>query len=562
MIAWLPPTRRPVPDDAAAGASRRAASWTRWLGLAAALFLLNSALSFYNRWPTPWVELRRELSLEIGLLVLLLAVAAKRWGPPSQRVTAALALLLTLLTLGRYAEVTAPALYGRTINLFWDARHLPGVAAMLAESAPAPLVLAGVFGLLLSIGLVYALLHWALTRVGKAVAEPVPRRVLAVLAVVLSSVYLIGSLSPQIRWERAFSSPVTWTYARQAAFVLDALGQGPRQLPSSPPMRSDLARVQGAHVLVLFAESYGAVTYDRPSLAAALAAGRADLASALAETGRAAVSAFVRSPTFGGNSWLAHASLLSGVEVREGADYALLLTQSRETLVHRFASAGYRTVGVMPGLRKAWPEGAFYGFDTILDARALDYRGPPMGWWRIPDQFSLARLDSAELSAADGQPRFVLFPTIGSHLPFRPRAPYQSDWARLLGPEPFDPAPLAAALQAPRDLMDLGQPYAESLDYLFRILADWLRRRPDLDLLLLVLGDHQPPAAVSGEGASWEVPVHLIAGRAAVRDALAVQGFAPGLSPRRPALGSLPDLTGMLLRAFDSGRPVSARSIP
>jgi hypothetical protein len=231
-----------------------------WLGLAAALFVLNAALSFYNRWPTPWVEVRSELSVEIALLVLLLAVAATRWGPPSQRLTAVLAFFLTLMALARYAEVTAPALYGRTINLFWDARHLPGVAAMLVESAPVHLVLAGVLALLLALGLIFALLHWALSRVGKAVAEPVPRRVLAVLAGVLSSVYLIGSLSPALRWERAFSSPVTWTYARQAAFVLDALGQGPRALPPSPPMRSDLGRLGGAQVVILFSESYGAVT--------------------------------------------------------------------------------------------------------------------------------------------------------------------------------------------------------------------------------------------------------------------------------------------------------------
>ncbi len=561
MNAGQPRANRSGPGDATAVAHWRATPWVSWLGLAAALFVLNAALSFYNRWPTPWVEVRSELSVEIALLVLLLAVAAKRWGPPSQRLTAVLALLLTLMALGRYAEVTAPALYGRTINLFWDARHLPGVAAMLAESAPVHLVLAGLLALLLALGLVFALLHWALSRVGKAVAEPVPRRVLALLTGVLSSVYLIGSLSPALRWERAFSRPVTWTYARQAAFVLDALGQGPRTLPPSPPMRSDLGRLGGAQVVILFAESYGAVTYDQPRLTGALAASRADLAAALAETGRTAVSAFVRSPTFGGNSWLAHASLLSGLEVREGADYALLLTQSRETLVHRFDRAGYRTVAVMPGLRKAWPEGAFYGFDTLLDASALDYRGPAMGWWRIPDQFSLARLDSAELTASDGRARFVVFPTIGSHLPFRPRPPYQSDWSRVLGPEPFDAAPLAAALEAPRDLMDLGQPYAESLDYLFRMLADWLRRRPSLDLVLVVLGDHQPPAAVSGEGASWEVPVHVIAGRAALRDALVAEGFAPGLSPGRPALGSMPDLTGMLLRAFDSGRP-GDRSVP
>jgi hypothetical protein len=278
--------------------------------------------------------------------------------------------------------------------------------------------------------------------------------------------------------------------------------------------------------------------------ALALTAPRADLAAALAETGRGSASAFVRSPTLGGNSWLAHASLLSGLEVTEGGDYDLLLTQPRETLVHRFARAGYRTLAVMPGLRQAWPEGAFYGFDAILGAQALDYRGPALGWWRIPDQFALARLDSDELTDAAGRPRLAVFPTINSHIPFRPTPPYQPDWGRLLAPDPFDPADIAACVSRTPTVSDLPDAYTDSLAYLFRVLAGWLHHRPDMDLVLLVLGDHQPPAIASGEGSPWDIPVHLITGRAALTDALVAQGLAPGLTLRRPAL-RVPDQVNM-----------------
>ena len=55
---------------------------------------------------------------------------------PLGRLTWALVTLLTIVfMLGRYAEVTAPALYGRPVNLYWDAEHLPKVGAMLAEVA-------------------------------------------------------------------------------------------------------------------------------------------------------------------------------------------------------------------------------------------------------------------------------------------------------------------------------------------------------------------------------------------------------------------------------------------
>jgi hypothetical protein len=117
--------------------------------------------------------------------------------------------------------------------------------------------------------------------------------------------------------------------------------------------------------------------------------------------------------------------------------------------------------------------------------------------------------------------------TINSHIPFSPIPPYQPDWGRMLTSDPFAPAQTTAALAQRPDLTDLGSAYADSLAYLFEVLAGWLRLRPDLDLVLLVLGDHQPAAAVSGEGATWEVPVHLITGRTAVRDA--------GLHPRTQA---------------------------
>ena len=48
------------------------------------------------------------------------------------------------------------------------------------------------------------------------------------------------------------------------------------------------------------------------------------------------MSAFVESPTFGGSSWLAHISLLSGIEVRDPDTNAKLMTAHRDTLVRAF----------------------------------------------------------------------------------------------------------------------------------------------------------------------------------------------------------------------------------
>jgi hypothetical protein len=146
-------------------------------------------------------------------------------------------------------------------------------------------------------------------------------------------------------------------------------------------------------------------------------------------------------------------------------------------------------------------------------------------------------------------PRFVFFPTISSHMPFRPTPPYQPDWTRLLGPTPFGPEAAAAIAQAP-EWTQLGPAYGDSLAYTQRTLAGYLERRSGQPLVMLLLGDHQPPAAVSGEGAVHDVPVHVIADRPEVLDALLARGFVPGLDPAGAAVGPMHALAPWLVAAL------------
>ena len=152
-------------------------------------------------------------------------------------------------------------------------------------------------------------------------------------------------------------------------------------------------------MLLVFAESYGAITYDAPDVAAGLRESRAALADAVRDSGRQVVSAYVDSPTFGGGSWLAHLSLISGVEVRDQFAYTSLMASQRETILTNFKRRGYRTVALMPGMRQAWPEGAFYRFDQIYGRDLLEYKGPQFGWWSIPDQYALAKLDAPTIES-------------------------------------------------------------------------------------------------------------------------------------------------------------------
>ncbi len=533
--------------------------WRLWLKLTVALVGLNLAVSFYNVWPTPWVTTRHEISVEAAALVVLMALYAEWRRPPSGRALGWLAVLFTLLALGRYAEVTAPALYGRPVNLYWDAQHLPRVAAMLVGEAPFWLTALFVCGAAALLGGLFLLLRWMLCSVGAALAQPLSRRVVLGVSGALVALFAAGHLNERVHTLGWFSLPVTLTYAGQAARLREALVTDD-VAPSmdAPPLASSrLERLAGADLMIIFLESYGATTFDRPEYARALADTRAALGETLARSDRQAVSAYVRSPTFGGASWLAHASFLAGVEVTDNRRYERLLIGQRETLVHRFAGRGYRTLALMPGLRHAWPEGRFYNFAKIYDATTLDYRGPEFGWWRIPDQYALARLDAAELTPGARAPVLLFFPTISSHLPFRPTPPYKSDWQAMLGPEPYGPAgPDDGLTNQSVDWSGLGAAYVASVNYALTYLAGYLQTRAPPDLVLLVLGDHQPAATISGPGAPWDVPVHVITRRSALTDALRAEGFQDGLQPRRPVIGPMHALTAKLLRAF-GGEPAA-----
>lgn len=523
-----------------------------WIALAVALLALNAALTFHNVWPTVWIVPRPELSFELG--VLLLALVA--WTAFDRRVGTALRTVLTLLVLalvlGRYAEVTAPALYGRPINLYWDGQHVPKVAAMLAEVGP--WWLAGALAMALAAlfaGLI-AGIAWCLGAVAGALEARTGRYAVGAVAAALVGPYAAGHwLDWPVR--HRYSLPVSATYWQQARFIVDAATADPnRALPGLALPHSDFGRIEGDDVLLMFLESYGAVTYDEPELARRVSPARDELAHAAAETGRQIVSAFASSPTFGGGSWLAHASFMSGVEVRDSGDYMALLTQDRDTWPKVFKAAGYRTAAVMPGLKNLWLEGAFYGFDTIHDERALDYRGPDFGWWRIPDQFSLARATALKKTADPRAPWLVFLPTINTHIPFLPVPPYQADWQRVLEAEPYSSEDVEASLSAVPDWNALGEPYTDSFVYTFTYLAGYLRDGAARDETLLLIGDHQPAASVAGVGARWDVPVHVITRRTGVAAALLDAGFVEGvaLAPQQPPIGTLPELSVLLLETF------------
>jgi hypothetical protein len=514
-----------------------------------ALAILSASLTFHNVWPTPAIAWRGAVSVELGAVILALAA----WTAIGRRVSRAaigwLSVGWLVLVIGRYATVTAPALWGRELNFYWDVGFLPDVVAMLMSVASAWLVAGSVVVLFLVLAGATLFIAWALARVARALQDVRLRRGLVIGSSL--TVLLFAAQSAGLWPEAAprFPEPVAAAYGRQARFLFRAT-TGRQALPASPSFASDLSRAKGADLFLFFIESYGAVTFEQPAFATVLGPARERLDRAIAETGRGVASAYVTSPTFGGSSWFAHITLMSGLEIGDPDRNALLMTEQRETLPRALSRQGYRTVAMMPGLWYPWPEGAFYGFDEIYNGERLGYRGPPFGWWNMTDQFVLAALDAREVRRAGRAPLFVFFPTISTHTPFAPAPPYQPDWSRMLTDHPYDDKVLEVAYEQTVDWDDMAPAYRAAVTYSSDTLAGYLREHAGSDAVFILIGDHQPPALVTGQGAPWEVPVHVVTSRTAILDQLVAGGFRRGLTPAMPTLGPMHTLTPLLLKAL------------
>ena len=530
-------------------------NWTKVLGIGFALLALNASLSFHNIWPTLWIHPRPELSVEAAAILLFIAIRSAWFSAMSMPTRYLIVTILSFLVLGRYVDVTAQALYGRPLNFYWDAQHVPRVAAMILKADHAWLVIINMLALTLGAIFLFMGLSYVLIVLARAVQKPQIRLCFGSLATSLLTLYAIGMASRDVATEKWFSIPVSWMYVRQLSFVHAALvGRSSDGLfAPGQSLNSDFARLKGRDVYLIFLESYGAIVFNEVTPAQTLVPAFKALSESAEKDGWHAVTTLYESPTFGGASWLSHATLMTGAWVAEQDKYQLLLTTDRPSLVQQFQAAGYRAVALMPGLKMAWPEGAFYNYDKIWNATALKYRGPTFGWWRIPDQYSFARFYNAEAANNDRHHLFLFFATITSHMPFTPTPPYQIDWSRLLSSTPYDEDMLLPALDVSLDWNDLRTAYTRAIGYDLRLLGDLLRITAHQEPIIIALGDHQPPALVAGAGAPWLVPVHIFAREEEILQPFIDFGFQKGLRPRGPALGRLDQLHGLILRGFDSG---------
>jgi phosphatidylglycerophosphate synthase len=320
------------------------------------------------------------------------------------------------------------------------------------------------------------------------------------------------------------------------------------------PQGQLLGGLRGKDVLVVFVESYGRSAVEGSSYSPGIRAVLEEGTERLEAAGYSMRSAFLTSPTFGAASWLAHATLQSGLWVNSQQRYNQLVTDQRLTLTRAFDDAGWRTFFDDPAITHDWADGKrFYGFDTSYDSRNVGYEGPKFGYAPIPDQFTLDALTRNELTPDPSRPRVMgEVDLVSSHHPWTP-LPRLVDWDELGDGSVFDGMLKQSESEAYREPDTVRELYGKSIEYTIGTLVSWLERIRDPNLVLVVLGDHEPHHYVSGRSPGHDVPVSIIAGDPAVTDRIGDWAWQDGLHPSHDApVWRMDSFRDRFLNAFTS----------
>ena len=288
----------------------------------------------------------------------------------------------------------------------------------------------------------------------------------------------------------------------------------------------------GKDVLLVFVESYGRVAVQDTSYSRGINEVLDRGTDELEAAGYQSRSAFLTSPTYGAGSWLAHSTMQSGLWVENQQRYDVLVTSPRLTLSDLFGRAGWRTVGDVPANTHDWPQGEFYDYDQVYDSRNVGYQGPKFGYPTMPDQYTLDAFHRFELDQADRSPVFAELDLISSHAPWAP-LPRMVPWDQVGDGSVFEGMPEQGRTRAEtwQDAAHVQQAYGESVEYTLSTMFSFLHTFDQPNLVLIVLGDHQPARIVSGPDADHDVPITIISKDPSVFDAIASWQWDAGVKP-------------------------------
>lgn len=477
---------------------------------------------------TPSAFVRLPLEIVLGLAVVAAVPRARR------AVAALLGAALGLLVIVKVIDMGFHATLDRPFHPVFDWSLFGPALEYLGQSAGRATAIGAAAGAVALAVAVLAATTLSLLRLSRPVVRH--RAAAARAAVALGAVWVacavLGARLPPgvpvaaVAFDRALQIPADLREQRRFA------AQAGRDAFAHTPGEQMLTALRGKDVVFAFIESYGRDALENPTFAARVGAVLEDGNRRLRKAGFEARSAFLTSPTVGGSSWLAHATLLSGLWIDNQKRHRDLVTSDRLTLTGAFRRAKWRTVAVMPGNTKPWPEGNFYGYDKVYPRAALGYKGPPFNWDTPPDQYTLSFFERTERARRDRPPLMAEIPLVSSHSPWAP-TPRLVGWDEVGDGEVF--GPIAAAGQRWQDAWRTPErmraAYRGAIEYTLAALLSYVETYGDENLVVIFVGDHQPAPVITGPDASRDVPIAIVARDRAVLERISGWGWQEGVKP-------------------------------
>jgi phosphoglycerol transferase MdoB-like AlkP superfamily enzyme len=500
--------------------------------LAALLLALDVLLFVPGLQLTPGAPTLRHVSLEFAVLVVAAFLAGGTFLAWPTRLLGAIGYvsLLVFLTYHQayfYFFHRAPALI-EDWHLLRNLKHFLQVMGAAKWTAITAGVIIGVIALGVVVGLVLAGLQ-------RFMAERRPRWPWALAALVGLGIVAaprlrngIDSDEPlvQVQSKRIRDNWVTSAAVAEREAELAHAGHDRRYEVFSTVK---LQRKPDFYLLMI--EAYGEIlaTWD---MAPAYDVLMRRVEKRLSEHGYHMASAYSAAPVHGGTSWFSISTLSSGILVDRPLAYSVLNgTGTKVPSLRRFFhEQGYRTYALTAGIRdNTGLQLDIFGHDELVVAANLQYPGPKWGWGEIPDQYTLGWFGE-HVWADAASPRYLFYMSVSTHYPWGDGvAPYYADWKHPGGPTADVDASWPALPEKASIGSDYRRSYFQSVEYEWRVLTEFLDADKNKDVVILVVGDHQPRLENTAPEITMNSPVHLISRDPALVQRFREAGFQPGM---------------------------------
>jgi hypothetical protein len=526
------------------------------LVLAAVWVVLSASVNL--RYPGPELEYWYILpSVDITVLLLTFALMGLRgWRMPARGLWF-LSGLLVFIRLLRIGDGVRTRYFSTTFSLYMDTRLLPELVRLYYSTESHLKFTLTCVGVIMGLLVLIWATHLCVKLASSTLTD---HRAIQLFLGAVGLLILVSPLANRNQMQLGiFGKSAVPRLIEEAKFlvlgssyraaVLDNIAQVDTKVRTHP---NNLAKLDGSNVYLFIIESYGQTLIDRPVYNAQATEIYALFESGLQPLGFHIASDLLDSSTYGGSSWLAHATLGTGILTDNQFKYRTVSESKPLTLAAVFHAAGYRTILAQPATTRPWPEGDFYRFDQQYYAWNFKYQGPRYSWAPMPDQYVIDFIRRKELTETRHR-LFLQYALVSSHAPWNQQPPMIYNESNLVDGKIYNKR---RARTFPTDWSDMthaGDAYVHSIQYDLEVLRRYIAKYIHDDSLIIILGDHQPNGDITANSPARGVPIHVISRKQALVDAFLSQGYVSGMRPdlKRPHL-EMADFFPTLVQEFSA----------